>query len=178
MSNFFWRHNGNSPKIHLQNYKLLCRPKLEGGLALCDVQAFNEALLAKHVWRLVGNEDNHPCSLLAAKYMDVVGMLYAPSTSSWRWKAIMNHRDIIISNLQWQIGKSEKKAKFPSLEGEGASNKALSFTCMALILFLNFLHSLFLPYVIRLILVIVMVTTLTSTMMFGFTAKALNLSSS
>ncbi|KAF7823494.1 structural maintenance of chromosomes protein 6B-like [Senna tora] len=28
------------------------RPKQEGGLALCDVHAFNEALMAKQIWRL------------------------------------------------------------------------------------------------------------------------------
>ncbi|KAF7827070.1 ribonuclease H [Senna tora] len=43
-------------------------------------------------------------ALCNAKYMDSGSMLKVPSTSSWHWKDIMKHKDIIFSNLHWQIG--------------------------------------------------------------------------
>ncbi|KAF7810520.1 reverse transcriptase [Senna tora] len=104
MSHFFWGHNGNNPKAHLQNWNSLCNPKHEGGLAMCNVHAFNEAMLTKQIRRLVNNNGNLADSILAAKYMDNMGMVKISSTASWRSKAIMKSKDLIVSNLEWQIG--------------------------------------------------------------------------
>ncbi|KAF7822992.1 ribonuclease H [Senna tora] len=104
MANFFWGHNENSPKIHLQNWQLLCRPKNEGGLALCNVQAFNEALMAKHLWRIMTEQNSLAVSSLSTKYMDNNGNLLAPSTASWRWKSVLKSKEVILSNIKWQVG--------------------------------------------------------------------------
>ncbi|KAF7842342.1 ribonuclease H [Senna tora] len=79
MSNFFWGYTGNCPKIHLHNWQFLCKPKLAGGLALCDVQAFNHALLAKHLWRVLTSHRSPAVSILASKYVDSKGSLIIPS---------------------------------------------------------------------------------------------------
>ncbi|KAF7808425.1 reverse transcriptase [Senna tora] len=104
MSNFFWGHNGNTPKIHLQNWNDLCKSKEAGRLALCNVSAFNEALLAKHLWRIMNNNTSLALSTLSSKYFNTDGNLIVPSNSSWRWKAIFKSKDVLFSHLQWQIG--------------------------------------------------------------------------
>ncbi|KAF7844578.1 ribonuclease H [Senna tora] len=105
MSNFFWGHNGTNPKIHLQKWTDLCKPKEEGGLGLYDVRTFNEALLAKHIWRMIQCKNNLIDVTLTPKYMDSSsGSLSIRYNSSWRWKSIMNSKDIIMNNLEWQIG--------------------------------------------------------------------------
>ncbi|KAF7844182.1 ribonuclease H [Senna tora] len=104
MSNFFWGYNGNTPRMHMQNWNDLCKSKETGGLALCNVSAFNEALLAKHMWRIMTNNSSLALSTLSSKYFNSDGNLIVPSNSSWRWKAISKSKDVIFSHLQWQIG--------------------------------------------------------------------------
>ncbi|KAF7826284.1 Transposon TX1 uncharacterized 149 kDa protein [Senna tora] len=106
MSHFFWGHNGDNPKLHLQRWDLLCRPKYQGGLALCDVYAFNQALLAKHIWRLIDHSNRLGDLTLVPKYMDHTNWASFKhhSSSSWRWKAVLKSKDLILNNLGWQIG--------------------------------------------------------------------------
>ncbi|KAF7824543.1 ribonuclease H [Senna tora] len=47
--------------------------KYLGGLALCDVQAFNQALLEKHLWRVLTTHQSPTISILALKYVDSKG---------------------------------------------------------------------------------------------------------
>ncbi|KAF7815282.1 ribonuclease H [Senna tora] len=105
-SKIFWGNNGNHGKIQLQKWRDLCRPKDQGGLAFCDVLAFNQALLAKHVWRLIDHRNLLIDSTLSAKYMDRSnwGSIISRSNSSWRWKSIMKTKHVIIPNLEWQVG--------------------------------------------------------------------------
>ncbi|KAF7810677.1 ribonuclease H [Senna tora] len=81
MANFFWGHNGNRPKIHLQKWQDLNIPKDEGGLVLCNISAFNEALLAKHIWRLIDHNNSLVDITLAPKFRDSDGNFVARSNS-------------------------------------------------------------------------------------------------
>ncbi|KAF7830391.1 ribonuclease H [Senna tora] len=104
MSNFFWGHNGSVPKLHLHNWNHLCKPKNMGGLALCNFSTFNEALLAKQVWRTLNNNNSLASLTLSSKYLNDDGNIIVPSNASWRWKAIFRSKEVVLSNLEWQIG--------------------------------------------------------------------------
>ncbi|KAF7801626.1 ribonuclease H [Senna tora] len=123
MSNFFWGHNGSSPKLHLQNWSHLCKSKDMGDLALCDVKAFNEALMGKQLWRTMNNNKSLASSILTSKYVNADGNLVVPSSASWRWKAIFRSKEVVVSNLEWQIGdgksiKSNHLAWWPMLRDQ------------------------------------------------------------
>ncbi|KAL0318634.1 UNVERIFIED_CONTAM: hypothetical protein Sangu_2019600 [Sesamum angustifolium] len=46
----------------------MCMPKAQGGLGFCDLQAFNLAMLAKQVWRILSFPDRLLSRVLRARY--------------------------------------------------------------------------------------------------------------
>ena len=48
---------------------MLIQPKAIGGLGICDLRKFNEAILAKQVWRLLYNMDSSFYRVFRAKYL-------------------------------------------------------------------------------------------------------------
>ncbi|KAF7833189.1 ribonuclease H [Senna tora] len=68
-------------KIHLQRGSDLCKHKYEGGLGIRNVQALNQARLAKQLWKVIVPHSVH-------QGLDS--------------KGIMKGKDIILNYLQWQ----------------------------------------------------------------------------
>ncbi|XP_013617184.1 PREDICTED: uncharacterized protein LOC106323642 [Brassica oleracea var. oleracea] len=88
----------------------LTLPKSAGGLGFREIEQFNDALLAKHTWRLLKNPTSLLGQTLLNKYCqdDNILDVYAPNSASHGWRGILAGREIIKKGLGWAIGNGEK----------------------------------------------------------------------
>ena len=71
-----------------------------------DLQQLNQALLAKHVWRLVHQKDNLLFKVFKAKFFPDgtifnAGML---TNCSYAWRSILQAREVILKCAIWRVG--------------------------------------------------------------------------
>ena len=55
---FWWGYTDDSRKVHWVSWKRLCEAKEVGGMGFKEIEKFNDALLAKQVWRMLRNPDS------------------------------------------------------------------------------------------------------------------------
>ncbi|XP_048494687.1 uncharacterized protein LOC125494872 [Beta vulgaris subsp. vulgaris] len=102
----WWGSSGGKNGIHWKNRGFMCRPKVEGGLGFHNFEAFNEALLAKQLWRLYSQPHSLLARIYKARYHPhacpwEVGLGAAPS---YAWRSIMGARQLLIQRVRWRIG--------------------------------------------------------------------------
>ncbi|XP_020549550.1 uncharacterized protein LOC105161808 [Sesamum indicum] len=67
MADFLW-HNKEARRVHWISWDKLRVRKEEGGLGLWKLGAFNQAMLAKQLWRIISNPNALLCRILKDKY--------------------------------------------------------------------------------------------------------------
>lgn len=81
-------------------------PKNAGGLGFCDIEHFNDALLAKLAWRLLKHPDSLLGQILLGKYCRQNDLLSCSSSGamSHGWRGILAGREVIKRGLGWAVG--------------------------------------------------------------------------
>ncbi|CAM8929085.1 unnamed protein product [Rhodiola kirilowii] len=100
ISRYWWSNKGGGRCIYWGSYKLLCKAKEVGGLGFRDFVNFNDALLAKQIWRLVTNPDALVSRLIRAKYYKDTDVLqsHLGFRPSFAWRSLWNVKNKI---SQW-----------------------------------------------------------------------------
>ena len=102
---FWWGQREDRRKIHWRKWEVLCKPKSEGEMGFKDLCRFNEAMLAKQVWRLIHDTNSLFYKVFTAKYFPNGSIFEAKqNSSSYAWKSILKARKVISQGGLWRVG--------------------------------------------------------------------------
>ena len=106
IARFWWGNGDKDNKIHWISWGRLSKVKGKGRLGFRDLEAFNLALLAKQIWRLITTPNLLVSKVLKPKYMREEGWLEKePSNSaSWYWKNIHKGDGLLQQGLWKRVG--------------------------------------------------------------------------
>ncbi|XP_019159704.1 PREDICTED: uncharacterized protein LOC109156318 [Ipomoea nil] len=102
---FLWGSNDAKRKIHLINWREVCRPRDQGGMGLRMAKDFNTALLAKLAWQILNNTEKLWVSAMKHKYLQDNNFFTSitSSNASWGWKSIIKGRSTIETGAQCDL---------------------------------------------------------------------------
>ena len=72
MTDFWWGADSHLRKIHSLPWDKLCLSKEYGGLGFRDLEAFNQALLAKQAWKILSSPESLVARFLKNRYFLMV----------------------------------------------------------------------------------------------------------
>ncbi|KAL6194442.1 hypothetical protein ACLB2K_035526 [Fragaria x ananassa] len=106
MVGFWWGDFEKGKKIHWLAWERLCASKEDGGLGFQNMELFNQALLAKQVWRLMQQPDSLASRVLRAKYYSDGSILLAKANSgaSYAWRSLVKGKELLSKGIRYQIG--------------------------------------------------------------------------
>ena len=103
---FWWGYSIDGKKVHWVKLERLCQGKDFGGLGFKEIEKFNEALIAKQVWRMMKNPDSLCHKVFKALFFPDYSILEATNTAngSYAWKSILSARNVVRKGVVWRIG--------------------------------------------------------------------------
>jgi hypothetical protein len=107
-SRFFWQSDGHKKKYRLTRWKIICRPKDQGGLGIEVLDLKNKCLLCKWLFKIL--EEGGVChDLITNKYLHSksLSQVKVKASDSPFWKGLMKLKDDFFERASFTIGNGE-----------------------------------------------------------------------
>ncbi|CAL9022256.1 unnamed protein product [Prunus brigantina] len=106
MARFWWAKVKDKRGIHWVKWESLCKSKSAGGLGFRDLEAFNQALLAKQCWRIFRNPESLVARIFRARYHSSLDFLEsgAGTNPSFIWRSLQWGKELFQKGLRWRVG--------------------------------------------------------------------------
>lgn len=103
---FWWGSTEGKRKLHWKKWSALCLPKALGGLNFRDLIGFNQALIAKQVWRILLNPKLLAAKILKSLYFQNESIMDASlgPNPSLLWKSLFWGKEILQKGLRYRVG--------------------------------------------------------------------------
>ncbi|XP_060961202.1 uncharacterized protein LOC133031689 [Cannabis sativa] len=111
---FWWGTKNDKRKIAWVKWENVCQPKSKGGLGFKDLRLFNQAMVAKQVWRLLHSPNSLAGRVLKCKYFPTTSILEAKDRqgSSHLWSSLMWGLELLQSGLRKVVGDGQSVNAF------------------------------------------------------------------
>ena len=96
--------------MHWISWRKLSEIKGKGRLGFRDLEAFNEALLAKQLWQIISHPNLLMSKVIKAKYLKDTNALETnpPQSASWTWKSIHSAWRLLQRGLRKRVGEEAR----------------------------------------------------------------------
>ncbi|KAK9707275.1 hypothetical protein RND81_07G185700 [Saponaria officinalis] len=109
MAKFWWGHNDDERHIFWVAWNKLCKSKVDEGLGFRHLEAFNLAMLAKQLWRLIKLPNSLASKLMKARYY--------PNSNPLDATIGQKHYRGLVGYQEWESVACWQWPKYPLLEG-------------------------------------------------------------
>lgn len=109
--NFVW--TGNWKGMPSISWKKMCHPRIEGGLGIKQLEAWNRAAMGKHLWTLMTNPSNLWSTWMRNKLKGrSIWAIEVPQDCSWAWRKILQLRTSIHQHIEVIVGDGRECSLF------------------------------------------------------------------
>ncbi|KAL0286790.1 UNVERIFIED_CONTAM: hypothetical protein Sradi_7139200 [Sesamum radiatum] len=105
LRSFLWKGATGSGYAKV-SWAQVCRPKMEGGLGIRSVSFMNQALMMKHVWRILQADTSSiwVAWVLRHRLHKKTIWTYCSSNSSWCWNKLIKLSLALRARLEYRVG--------------------------------------------------------------------------
>lgn len=106
MARFWWGNDQGETRMHWKKWEDIADRKENGGLGFRDLLCFNEALLAKQVWRLITCPNLLVSKVMKNRYFPNSNIFQSKvkAGASWIWQSLHSSIKLLESGIWKQVG--------------------------------------------------------------------------
>lgn len=96
--NFLWHRSATGKGICWVKWSKVCKSKVDGGISIKDVSAFNKALMSKRIWRFLKEDESIWKALMEHRYGNLKQWFWSNDLKNRRSKSSLWWRDLVNNN--------------------------------------------------------------------------------